>query len=38
MEDNLPDATVHIRPPLIGNPRHFEEAGLFIDSAACCVI
>jgi hypothetical protein len=32
-EDDLPDATVHIKPPMIGNPRHFDHAGLFIDSA-----
>jgi hypothetical protein len=35
MEDDLPDTTVHIKPPLIPNPRHFGNAGLFIDSAAC---
>lgn len=34
MEDNLPDTTVHIKPPFIPNPRHFEKAGLFIDSAS----
>jgi hypothetical protein len=33
--DNLPDATVHIKPPLIPNPRSFKQATLFIDSAAC---
>ena len=32
MEDNLPDTTVHIKPPFIPNPRHFDKAGLFIDS------
>jgi hypothetical protein len=31
-EDNLPDTTVHIKPPFIPNPRHFDKAGLFIDS------
>ena len=34
MEDNLPDTTVHIKPPFIPNPRHFDTAGLFIDSAS----
>src|SRR6185436_16896967 len=32
-EDNLPDTTVHIKPPLIHNPRHFDQASLFIDSS-----
>jgi hypothetical protein len=32
MEDELPDTTVHIKPPFIPNPRHFHTAGLFIDS------
>ena len=32
MEDDLPDTTVHIKPPFIPNPRHFDKAGLFIDS------
>ena len=32
IEDNLPDTTVHIKPPLIPNPRHFDKAALFIDS------
>ena len=32
VEDNLPDTTVHIKPPFIPNPRHFDKAGLFIDS------
>jgi len=32
MEDNLPNTTVHIKPPFIPNPRHFDKAGLFIDS------
>ena len=35
MEDDLPDTTVHIKPPFIPNPRHFDKAGLFIDSASC---
>jgi hypothetical protein len=35
MEDDLPDTTVHIKPRLIPNPRHFDKAGLFIDSASC---
>jgi hypothetical protein len=35
MEDNLPDTTVHIKPPFIPNPRHFDKGGLFIDSAPC---
>lgn len=34
MEDDLPDTTVHIKPPFIPNPRHFDKAGLFIDSAS----
>ena len=34
MEDNLPDTTVHIKRPLIANPRHFGRASLFIDSAS----
>jgi hypothetical protein len=34
MEDDLPDSTVHIKPPFIPNPRHFDKAGLFIDSAS----
>jgi hypothetical protein len=34
MEDDLPDTTVHIKPPLIVNPRHFDTAGLFIDSGS----
>ena len=33
-EDDLPDTTVHIKPPFIPNPRHFDQAGLFIDSAS----
>jgi hypothetical protein len=36
MEDDLPDTTVHIKPPLISNPRHFDTASLFIDSAPVC--
>ncbi len=32
-EDDLPDTSVHINPPLIGNPRHFDQASLFIDSS-----
>ena len=32
MEDDLPDTTVHITPRFIPNPRHFDKAGLFIDS------
>jgi hypothetical protein len=35
MEDDLPDTTVHVKPTLIRNPRHFDQAGLFIDS--CCI-
>ncbi len=34
-EDDLPDTTVHIKPTLIRNPRHFDKASLFIDS--CCI-
>ncbi len=37
MEDNLPHTTVHIKPPLIANPRHFGRASLFIDSAGQAV-
>ena len=33
IEDDLPDTTVHIKPPFIPNPRHFDKAALFIDSA-----
>ena len=33
-EDNLPDTTVHIKPPVIPNPRHFDQASLFIDSGS----
>lgn len=33
-EDDLPDTTVHVKPPVIRNPRRFEQASLFIDSAA----
>jgi hypothetical protein len=36
-EDDLPDTTVHIKPRLIGNPRHFDQAGLFIDSSSTSV-
>lgn len=32
IEDNLPDTTVHIKPPFIPNPRHFDTAALFIDT------
>ena len=35
IEDDLPDTTVHIKPRFIRNPRHFDEAGLSIDSASC---
>lgn len=35
-EDDLPDTTVHIKPPVIGNPRHFDQASLFIDSGSSC--
>jgi hypothetical protein len=35
-EDDLPDTTVHIKPPLIRNPRHFDQASLFIDSGSVC--
>ncbi len=38
MEDNLPDTTVHIKPPFIANPRHFDKAGLFIDSGGCASV
>jgi hypothetical protein len=31
--DNLPGSTVHIRPPLIRNPRSFKQATLFIDGS-----
>ncbi len=34
MEDDLPDTTVHVKPLFIPNPRHFDNAGLFIDSAS----
>ncbi len=34
MEDDLPDTTIHIKPPFIPNPRHFDNAGLFIDSSS----
>jgi hypothetical protein len=34
MEDDLPGTTVHIKPPLIRNPRHFDQASLFIDSSS----
>jgi hypothetical protein len=34
-EDDLPDTTVHITPPFIPNPRNFDKASLFIDSASC---
>ena len=37
-EDNLPDTTVRIKPPLIANPRHFGHASLFIDSAGQAVV
>jgi hypothetical protein len=33
-EDDLPDTAVHIKPPFIPNPWHFDNAGLFIDSAS----
>ena len=33
-EDDLSDTTVHIKPPLIGNPRHFDQDSLFIDSSS----
>jgi hypothetical protein len=36
--DNLPDATVHIKPPVIPNPHTFKHATLFIDSAHCCAV
>jgi hypothetical protein len=35
-EDVLPDTTVHINPPTIGNPRHFDQASLFADSGSPC--
>ncbi len=38
MEDDLPDSTVHIKPPLIGNPRHFDHAALFIDSGCASTL
>jgi hypothetical protein len=31
--DNLPDTTVHIKPPLIPNPRSFGHGTLFIDDS-----
>lgn len=37
-EDNLPDTTVHIKPPLIRNPRHFDQASLFIDSGCASTL
>lgn len=37
-EDDLPDTTVHIKPPLIGNPRHFDQASLFIDSGCASTL
>ena len=36
MEDDLPDASVHVKPILIRNPRHFDHASLFIDSGSVC--
>jgi hypothetical protein len=36
--DNLPDATVHIKLPVIPNPHTFKHARLFIDSAHCCAV
>jgi hypothetical protein len=36
--DNLPDTTVHIKPPVIPNPASFKHGTLFIDSAAVCAI
>jgi hypothetical protein len=38
MEDNLPDTTVHIKPTFIPNPRHFDKAGLFIDSGCAASV
>jgi hypothetical protein len=38
MEDNLPDTTVHIKPRFIPNPRHFDKAGLFIDSGCAASV
>ena len=35
-EDDLPNTTVHIKPPLIGNPPSFFNASLFIDSGKPC--
>jgi hypothetical protein len=37
-EDDLPDTTVHIKPPLIGNPKHFDHASLFIDSGCASTL
>jgi hypothetical protein len=36
--DNLPGTTVHIRPPLIPNPRGFTHATLLIDGSDAPVI
>ncbi len=36
--DNLPDTTVHIKPPFIPNPASFKQGTLFIDSANACAI
>jgi hypothetical protein len=37
-EDNLPDTGVHIKPPLIPDPRHFDQASLFIDSSSASAV
>jgi Pentapeptide repeats (8 copies) len=34
--DNLPDTTVHIKPPLIPNPGSFTQATLMIDGTSNC--
>jgi uncharacterized protein YjbI with pentapeptide repeats len=36
--DNLPDATVHIKPPFLANPRTFSQATLLIDDATNCFL
>ena len=37
-EDDLPGTTVRIKPPLIRNPRHFDQASLFIDSGCASAV
>lgn len=36
--DNLPGTTIHIKPPLIPNPRNFTQATLLIDDSGGCVM